>query len=683
MHERGEEFLLQDRQSHLGRDEFCFRLVTRLTSSEGVQNGSQVSIRIDPSYQRLVIHHIAVIRDGAVILHATPSSVRVLQQEPDLAMHLYDENRTIVVDLPGVRKGDLIDQLYTTKGENPAHQGRFSAHYQMGYGVPIGRDRVRLVIPTDRSVDYREHDVAGLRKVLSLAGAEEWMWDRAQVPCTRSEDRTPGWHRTFPSLEVSEFGTLEDLRQWAIGLYDIDRSLSGQLADVVRELKSVRDPLARIDSAVHLVQREVRYLGLEDGISAYRPHPPAQVLHQRFGDCKDQSLLLVTLLNAIGVEAWPALVNTNEGRRLPQSLPRPGLFDHCVVLLRHAGQEYWIDPTRTHGMGSLKERTVPDFAYGLVLDEKRSGWSALPYLRRGAVELEERFTLDSIGGGAILDVLTVYRGQQADMQRAHLAGNSLAQVGKSYLDFYSRQYGGATALGPIKVTDDPTANILKVAERYSLMDLWEGPDSTGVYVLNAEATYLRDVVFTSNVRFRATPIALSYPFEVRQRIILKMPEPWSVEIQPKEINGFGIQYTQATRAFADTVLAEFYYSSDSLSVAAEDSPAFHDQQEQIMDDLGFVLTYGGEVDGLIVRQRWAIAAILLFVALAIWGAIVLYRFDPPRQSRRTWHADDSHWRVDGAACDRIDPEPFQGDVRLAERLARLHLQPRVCELCGG
>ena len=53
------------------------------------------------------------------------------------------------------------------------------------------------------------------------------------------------------------------------------------------------------------MQDEVRYLGLENGISAYKPSSPNKVYNQRFGDCKDKSLLLVTMLNQMNIEAYP------------------------------------------------------------------------------------------------------------------------------------------------------------------------------------------------------------------------------------------------------------------------------------------------------------------------------------------------------------------------------------------
>ena len=47
---------------------------------------------------------------------------------------------------------------------------------------------------------------------------------------------------------------------------------------------------------------------------------------------KDKSLLLSSILNELGIEAFPALVNTEAQTELARELPSPLAFDHCIVL---------------------------------------------------------------------------------------------------------------------------------------------------------------------------------------------------------------------------------------------------------------------------------------------------------------------------------------------------------------
>ena len=40
------------------------------------------------------------------------------------------------------------------------------------------------------------------------------------------------------------------------------------------------------------------------------PHTPEEILKNAYGDCKDMTVMNVVLLRALGIEAYPALLNT-------------------------------------------------------------------------------------------------------------------------------------------------------------------------------------------------------------------------------------------------------------------------------------------------------------------------------------------------------------------------------------
>ena len=50
------------------------------------------------------------------------------------------------------------------------------------------------------------------------------------------------------------------------------------------------------------------------GTNSHQPTPASETLALRYGDCKDKTVLLISLLKALGVEAHPALVNTEDNK---------------------------------------------------------------------------------------------------------------------------------------------------------------------------------------------------------------------------------------------------------------------------------------------------------------------------------------------------------------------------------
>ena len=51
------------------------------------------------------------------------------------------------------------------------------------------------------------------------------------------------------------------------------------------------------------VANRTRYVGLEFGLSAFRPHTATEVHDKRYGDCKDKANLLITMLGLAGIKS--------------------------------------------------------------------------------------------------------------------------------------------------------------------------------------------------------------------------------------------------------------------------------------------------------------------------------------------------------------------------------------------
>lgn len=624
----GTEYLLADRQYHLGEQRSYFRLVTRLVTTEAVQNGSRVEVDVDPSYQKLELHSVRIIRNGQAMEQLDAALINVLQRERDLNAFLYDGTRSVVLELQDVRPGDIIDQSYTIQGNDAAGDGRFHRMIPTGFAVPLARQYLRFIVPAGRKLHFKSHLMDEEAEVRNTKWGTEHVWSRKDIPCILAEDGVPAWYAAYPELQASEFTDLEDLRQWAITQFDVDMKLDAALSRVVEGLARITDPLARIDSAIHIVQRQVRYLGLEDGISAYRPKPPAKVFAQRFGDCKDRSLLLVALLREVGVQAWPALVHSSKGLTLDRHLPRPGIFDHCIAMIEHGGERFWVDPTMAHNQGRLDQRYTPDMGLALVVDPQARGWMAMRTNQLGIIEVHETYTLDHIGGGAELEVESRYKLRQADRLRSWFAGQSIANITEQYRDFYRATFDDLVVVEPLQVLDDVVENVFVTRERYTIGTLWDTL-TTGGYMFSVSPDVLKDYMDKPTLRSRTTPYALSDPVDVMHRITLHMPEPWSVNIGTEVIEGFGVRYENSISADGATVDLIYRYRSDSLVVQPEDMPAFYAQQKRIEDDLGMQFTHGGAVGGFALWDEiQAYGALLAMLALCLWGAWRVYLWDP-------------------------------------------------------
>jgi transglutaminase-like putative cysteine protease len=627
----GTEYTLLDEQYHLGTRESYSHSVQRLVDQTAVQSGSRISIELDPTYQQLTFHQLRIVRAGKVIEKYRADHVQVMHREEGMDEFLYDGRLTVVIDLEDVRPGDVLEQAYTLKGWSPSFGDRFHAHVIWNWGVPVGKQALRFVVPPGRTTRFFSKLGAPELVRSQVGGNAEFNLVATDVKSITDVENAPSEHEVYPYIEVTEFADWEAVRQWAIDLFQVERAVPPPLNEKIARFNTWPQLSLRLDSAWALVRDEMRYLGTENGLSAYKPHDPEKVYAQRFGDCKDVSLLLVTLLRAVGAEAWPALVNTYNGRVLDSAVPKANAFNHCIVLVRAANETYWLDPTDNYARGSVKNHHISDHGWALVLDDQAIGLQRMPEEEAGSVETVERIDVKKVDGEADLSVVSTYDGRLADQVRGQLATNGAAELSETYLKYYRTQFGEANTKLELSWEDDPVANRLVVQEHYHLTNPWKPltdsvPENIRILI---SPGVLKEYLTVPTAPTREAPFALGRPVKVVERFELSMPQDWPVSGDSLVISGHGVDFSYKMGGSGRYSQVEYRYATSKRRVEAADYNDFKAQQKRIEDNLGREWTWNGAVVNAKREvhphelMHW-----LVFFAVAIWLCKRIWRYDP-------------------------------------------------------
>ncbi|MFT3924609.1 MAG: DUF3857 domain-containing protein [Myxococcales bacterium] len=485
-------------------------------SAAGVHNRSELTIARD-SDEQVTWHFIRRHRGGEVVDLLPKLDIKVIQPESDLDNGLYDESKREVAFLEDVRVGDVIEYAFSRHTSDSVTGGAFAARYWLGRNEPIARFHVKVSWPKERTMQVREFGA----NVERTDDGIRYLKDNVQG--YEAQSREPLWFEGMARMEISEFASWESVVKWALPnftLASVDPSLVAQadaLRKQARSLPGAGTPEELAGLAVRFVQDDVRYLGFEAGAQGVVPHPPAQVLAQRFGDCKDKTFLLVTLLQQLGIQAAPALVNTKWGRGIADSLPSPWSFDHAVVWLKLAGREVWVDATQSYQRGPVS--SLPSLPYGkaLVLRDGERVLRDVPVQipKEPQVFVRERFWLEN-DASSLLEVHTVYSGSEANDIRARFAHEKKEDLQKGYLDFYGKNYGAIEVAFPLSIQDDQEKNQITVREQYRLTEV----GAKGQYV--AAAWTLFEHLALPEASRSESPFALAHP--VRARHVLEIQD---------------------------------------------------------------------------------------------------------------------------------------------------------------
>jgi transglutaminase-like putative cysteine protease len=550
----GIEGLLDDHQVRVAGanvDEY-FRRVRHVATSAGVQNASEVSIDFDPSFQRLVIHDVVVIRGNKRVDELARDEVRIIEKESDADESIYDGQLTALLFLKDVRPGDILDYSWSLEGSNPLLGGRYADEFDFSTRVPTRLMRHRLVWPKGRPLH--------VSKPAQMAG-DAWIWERSNVAATDSEDSTPDWYEPSEVVQVTEYGSWSEVAKWADTLFQLDdasRDTIAGIADDIRKSNHTRD--AQVVAAIRFVQDDIRYLGIEMGRGSHEPRQPAVVMNQRYGDCKDKALFLAALLRELGIEAYPALVNTKLRRHLDDFLPSPFLFDHVITQVIDGGKTYWIDGTLADQGGTLDTIDTPSDERALIVRPQTNALAKIVVQSHGSINVEEIISSDK--QRMTLEVTSTYSGRDADDMRAELSGQSLADVAKTHLNRYAADHPRIEALGAPSIDDDRTRNVIVLRERYAIRDLWTNGSWT--YYPRAIEQHLT----RPDTLVRSMPLSVDFPRNVTERLIIRGGANAQVEDDDSVVASPALHYEQHVARGRDLVITTTLRAmKDAVSVA--------------------------------------------------------------------------------------------------------------------
>jgi len=527
---------LNDSQfSLIGRDvEHYAHVIRVINSAQGMSDASQIAIYFDPSYQTLTVHEIAIVRGKKKINVLNNLKLRLMQREERLNESIYDGHVTATMVIPDLRNGDKIAYSYTIHGDNPSLKGHFvNVESAAVFKAPIEHYSLQVFYPKERhlfhqykgkSLTIQEREKGNIR-ILDVHG------DRMELP--NWDAVTPLEEALSNVVEVSEFADWGAVAKWGTELFagagEADRSVQEKAESIKQEGGSLVDQATR---ALDFVQKDIRYLGVELGQYSHLPEKPAKVLSQRYGDCKDKSLLLISLLKELGIEAKPVLASPGFEKGAQGRLPSPYAFSHAIVLAHIDGKEYWLDPTRSYQYGPLSERQA-SYGAGLVLSDTTTGLSELPAVDSNqlAISREATFKVADFIKPAEFQVSTVYYGEQAEMLRAYMASINKEEFGKLLLQEYTRLYPKINRVVPIDIADDKSKNTVTLSEKYEVPEFFDYPNAKFLLTNLAHLT-IAPMLRIDNRVARKFAYIFGKPGRVEERIRLELPE----NIVEKEIS---------------------------------------------------------------------------------------------------------------------------------------------------
>ena len=345
-------------------DQREFRIVNRDRAVLKVQRRIRVNREAGSRLAKVVIWENAFARcrnisgrilnaNGKVFRELERSEIEKANLSPSSV--LYNDVTSYTFDLRSAAYPYTIEYAYEVN-----HESLFfwpSWHPQEDF--PVRRAVYRLVLKED--IDYAVRKVgldiepsAGIEK-----GSRILTWELADIEPMVEEPAMPpeaqeqlALHFAPKQFRVGKypgsFATWEDFAGWYRRLTADKYTLPQEAQESIRSLVAATDdPRRKVEALYAHLQDHTRYVAIELGIGGWQPYSAASTYTNRYGDCKDLSTLMVSMLAEVGIEAYPALVLIRSGGVVARDFPS-NQFNHCITFVPMDRDTLWLECTADH-----------------------------------------------------------------------------------------------------------------------------------------------------------------------------------------------------------------------------------------------------------------------------------------------------------------------------------------------
>lgn len=334
-------------------------ILIKILNDRGKAKYGEVKLGYDSTYEKIEVEYARTIKPDGTIISVGAKHIRDISEYPEYP--LYSNARLRIISMPELTEGAVIEYK-AIKYINKLINGKeFCENYPIQGFEPYLDQRVNLIIPDGYNVNIESYNPGYVEYALSFSPRIErvedgtkYTWEFNNVPEIITEPSMSPYIEITPYLSISSLDDWQEIYNWwgslVVDKVNIDKAIEEKTQGLIED-KNTQEEKAK--AIYHWVASKIRYVGVEYGEAGFEPHYATEIFKNKYGDCKDQSMLLISMLRYAGISAYPVLIGTKGSYLLDEEFPTL-IFNHAIVLAKVGEKMVFLDPTaETTSFGDL------------------------------------------------------------------------------------------------------------------------------------------------------------------------------------------------------------------------------------------------------------------------------------------------------------------------------------------
>ena len=338
---------------------FFEHLLIKILNERGKQDFSEIAISYDSTYEKVELEYARTIRPDGVVIPVGSRHIRDVSKY--LNFPLYSNARARIISFPEITQNCIIEYKYRIYRNQLINEDDFILSYRLQESEPVIQANFKVVIPLNKILhykilnsDYNKFQANLEPTIEENPKSKEYLWKFRDIPAIIPEANMPADSKINSIILVSTFNSWQEVYKWwwdlALDKIQADDAIKQKVAQLTHDKQTL---LEKAKAIYNFCAEGIRYVAVEYGQAGYEPHKAVDIFFNKYGDCKDQAILLITMLRSIDLEAYPVLIGTDDYLDLEEDFPSVN-FNHCIACVRLDGDLIFLDPTcETCGFNNL------------------------------------------------------------------------------------------------------------------------------------------------------------------------------------------------------------------------------------------------------------------------------------------------------------------------------------------
>ncbi|OAD45491.1 transglutaminase domain-containing protein [Polaribacter atrinae] len=287
------------------------------------------------------------------------NKVEKFTKKDELNQSFHDDSTLLNFVYPNLKKGSKSILKYSQRIKNP----RFLTPFYFGDYFPVQKNKVTIIVDENVHLEFKKFNIVDDNIQFTEAKKGDkviytWVLNNQQE--YDFESNTPSYKTILPHIvpiitsykikgeNIKLLGKVSDLYTWYYSLVENvnTEAPAKELVDLVSKITAdKKTDLEKVKSIYYWTQQNIKYIAFEYALGGFIPRESNEVFRKKYGDCKDNSSILYSMLEIAGVKGNLTWIGTRSIPYTYDEVPTPVVDNHMILSYENNGKTYYLDAT--------------------------------------------------------------------------------------------------------------------------------------------------------------------------------------------------------------------------------------------------------------------------------------------------------------------------------------------------